>query len=294
MKNILRNTKALILHLFAVSLLCTNIACSNDDDHTPPPYDVDDEFTTPKFTDDDDCVSGQVGVKFTRDAVDNFTLETKNGRVSTSIAELDKILSGLRISTMERTFKYIPKFEDKAKESGLDLWYVLHFSKNTPVKLVMHHLGKLDMIEILEASYEYTGVHMPDFNTESENIQITIEDTWMDFFPLRLTCQTKTQFISGGYQLITDQSFENNSIKIDFTGVNKPGPGSSFANACSPASSTINLKYFGNGAYEIELNNGNLKNKGTLTITKEKVELQIENPKGINIINPILERTTTN
>lgn len=283
------NTKVLILHLFAVSLLCTNVACSND--HNDPNYDVEEEFMTPKFVDDDYYVTGIAAVQFTRNAVENFMLDIKNERVSTSIDELDKFLAGLHILGMERLFMPSLNSEQMEKEAELDLWYKLYFNEVTPVKLIIHHLEKLDMIQIVEPIL--LNGDASNFKGESENILIEIQNSYIGLYPLMLFCKTETQFKSGGYQLITDQSLKKNSLTINFTGVSAPDPESFVTGAFSPATAIVDLTDFENGKYEIELNNGSLKNTGTLTITNEKVELLVKNQKGIKIVNPTLEKATT-
>src|SRR5690606_23994594 len=64
--------------------------------------------------------------------------------------------------------------------------------------------------------------------------------------------------------------------------------------AIGPATTTIGLGDIGNGEYELELNNGALKNKGRLIVTDTDVILDFMGQGGIEIVRQTTKRVPTN
>jgi ribosomal protein L24E len=58
----------------------------------------------------------------------------------------------------------------------------------------------------------------------------------------------------------------------------------------SPASTVVGLGATANGTYDIELNNGNLKNKGKLKVTDDGIYLIFAQKKGIEFVRTVTRR----
>ena len=93
------------------------------------------------------------------------------------------------------------------------------------------------------------------------------------------------------FSIWTDQAFTDRSFKITFTGVEEENI---CATALGPATSSVDLGSIPNGDYYIELNNGNIKNKGLLSVTNREVELVFAQQNGIEIVVPKLMRVPEN
>ncbi len=89
------------------------------------------------------------------------------------------------------------------------------------------------------------------------------------------------------FPLLTDKQVDENSSRITFTSV---GETIICLTALGPATTTIDLNSVSNGEYEIELNNANLKNKGTLKVTDTDISLQFGQKNGIDFVRENTKR----
>ena len=120
--------------------------------------DVTEEIKTPLMA--EDVVSGELLVRF--DAHVSAVLEkaglTKSGinapATRSGVLSVDEILSLVDGYEIERVFPVDPSTEDKAREAGLHLWYVVRFSQDAPVDKVAADLAKLG--EVSRVAYNRT------------------------------------------------------------------------------------------------------------------------------------------
>lgn len=116
------------------------------------------ENKTPQMS--EDVVSGELLVRF--DAHVSAVLEkaglTKSGinapATRSGVLSVDEILSLVDGYEIERVFPVDPSTEDKAREAGLHLWYVVRFSQDAPVDKVAADLAKLG--EVSRVAYNRT------------------------------------------------------------------------------------------------------------------------------------------
>ena len=105
------------------------------------------ENKTPQMS--EDVVSGELLVRF--DARVSSILEkaglTKSGinapATRSGVLSVDEILSLVEGYEIERVFPVDVRTEDKAREAGLHLWYIVRFSENAPVDKVAADLAQL-------------------------------------------------------------------------------------------------------------------------------------------------------
>lgn len=76
-------------------------------------------------------VPGVVRVKLQREVASRISqgaLPLSNGIVTTGVTPLDRVNQKVKAVSMKRLIPYSPKFEEKHKAAGLDLWYEIRFS----------------------------------------------------------------------------------------------------------------------------------------------------------------------
>lgn len=120
--------------------------------------DITEEIKTPLMA--EDVVSGELLVRF--DAHVSAVLEkaglTKSGinapATRSGVLSVDEILSLVDGYEIERVFPVDPSTEDKTREAGLHLWYVVRFSQDAPVDKVAADLAKLG--EVSRVAYNRT------------------------------------------------------------------------------------------------------------------------------------------
>ncbi len=81
-----------------------------------------------------EAVPGVVRVKLQREVASRISkapLPLSNGIVTTGITPLDRVNTKVKASSMTRVIPYSPKFEDKHKAAGLDLWYEIRFDEKS-------------------------------------------------------------------------------------------------------------------------------------------------------------------
>lgn len=129
-------------------------------------------------------------------------------------------------------------------------------------------------------------------NPIDSNINIEFRELLgTDSRQLALYCQTDKVYPCVNYPIVTEENYDNNRLNITFTEVLEID----FCyTAIGPATAEIGLPSLETGTYEIELNNANLKNKGTLYISDNKVDIIFKKQKGINIVRQSTQRVPPN
>lgn len=139
------------IHILASVLLAGFTACSVDGPQTS----VDtDESKLPQMS--PDVVEGQLLVRFdarVSEILDKAGL-TKSGPARpmkrSGVLSVDEILSLVDGYHIERVFPVDVRSEDKAREEGLHLWYVVKFGKEHSVEKVAEDLSKLGEVSRVE------------------------------------------------------------------------------------------------------------------------------------------------
>lgn len=108
----------------------------------------------------EDVVSGELLVRFdprVSDVLDRAGV-TKSGinasATRSGVLSVDEILSLVKGYEIERVFPVDVRTEEKAREAGLHLWYVVRFSEEYPVEKVASDLAKLG--EVSRVAYNRT------------------------------------------------------------------------------------------------------------------------------------------
>src|SRR5690606_12435575 len=114
------------------------------------------------------------------------------------------------------------------------------------------------------------------------NIKIELRE-WInpDEKGLHLHSTTERIYPCVNYPLMFDQHFDRKRIVITFTGVIETDV---CLTALGPAKATVDLSHLEKGIYELELNNGALKNHGKLVITDTESKLEFATQNGIQIM----------
>ena len=79
-------------------------------------------------------VKGVVRVKFQREVADRIASVApfaNGGVVKTGVEPLDNTGGKLKVVQMKRVFPYSPKFEEKHRKYGLDLWYDVYYDETS-------------------------------------------------------------------------------------------------------------------------------------------------------------------
>jgi hypothetical protein len=109
----------------------------------------------------------------------------------------------------------------------------------------------------------------------------------------RLTFYSKTERIYPcvNYPILTKQEVDENLFKITFTSV---GETDLCLTAPGPATTLLDFNTLSTGEYSIELNNANLKNKGTLKVTDTDITFLFEQKNGIEFVRENTKRVPIN
>lgn len=111
---------------------------------------------TPDVVIPDGAAEGELLIKFVPEMTEilDRTMKTRAAGASTrsGIPSTDEVLSILGAYDFERVFPVNPRTEEKSREAGLHLWYLVRFDKNTDLKVAMERLSKLGEISKLQVN----------------------------------------------------------------------------------------------------------------------------------------------
>lgn len=105
----------------------------------------------------------------------------------------------------------------------------------------------------------------------------------------RLTffCKTERIYPCSNFPVLSNVRRDANSVSIDFTAVGQTGI---CLTSLGPATTLLDLNTIANGYYELDLNNANLKNKGTLIVTESEITLLFLLKHGIEFVRETTKR----
>ncbi len=84
----------------------------------------------------------------------NISKSKTTGIISTGIKALDRLNTVYSVTDMKRVFRYSPKFEEKHKKYGLNLWYEITVNPETSPLDVVKEYGRLQEIDKSEPILE--------------------------------------------------------------------------------------------------------------------------------------------
>ena len=96
----------------------------------------------------------RIKLKPTLSSAIKISKSAANGIVTTGIQELDRLNKTYSVTSMERVFRYSPKFEEKHKQYGLNLWYEIKIGTRATSSEVVNSYAKLAEIAKAEPILE--------------------------------------------------------------------------------------------------------------------------------------------
>lgn len=100
---------------------------------------------------------GVVKVKFSPEmtkTLSEIKISTRNNQLSTGIQSFDIVSRSVQATNMERLITYSPKFEDRIREHGLHLWYVVHIPEGVNPEVAVQEFKKSSVVENAELEYQ--------------------------------------------------------------------------------------------------------------------------------------------
>ena len=133
-----------------------------------------------------------------------------------------------------------------------------------------------------------------DISLKSNPINSTIiiearEELGPDTRRLTLFCKTGKTYPCINFPILTEWTKDESAVEVTFTAV---GETVVCLTAIGPATTLVDLDGLSNGEYAIEVNNANLKNKGTLKVTD--ISLLFDKKNGIDFVRSNTKRVPDN
>ncbi len=138
----------LIRVLSFVVLVAATIGCTQDFEHrvTPPDSQI-------EAGDTSEALAGEIIIKFKPEMEDilEMTLTRSGGKATRSgIPSTDEVLDILGAYSFERVFPVDSRHEERTRETGLHLWYIVRFDEGEDLATAYKRLAKLGEIEKLQ------------------------------------------------------------------------------------------------------------------------------------------------
>ena len=137
-----------IIYSLLLGLLIT--ACNDAELTTPSGVETEmDNIFIPE-----DAADGELLIKFVPEMTDILDQMAEANSVMTrsGIPSTDEVLRILGGYELERVFPVDPRHEERARQNGMHLWYIVRFDKNTDLKVAVNNLRRLGEISKVQCN----------------------------------------------------------------------------------------------------------------------------------------------
>lgn len=162
--------KRSILTLSLLSALALS-SCQRDLDEvspqsTPQPTESSSPATPARtFLPTQGAEAGTLYIRIRRSAKNGFrAFDSGSASMQSLPSQLAKSLRSIGTEYLEPLFPMDPRFEERIRREGLDLWYIVHFDKKQDLQRAMQTLSETSEVEYTEPAYEIaqpTGKPVP-------------------------------------------------------------------------------------------------------------------------------------
>ena len=165
-----------------MALLALATACTKDIELLAPTTNPEKPVVIP-----DDATEGEIIIKFAAEMEDILDMTmTRSGAQATrsGIPSTDEVLEILGAYSFERVFPVDPRHEERTRESGLHLWYIVRFDKGEDIASAYERLSKLGEVDKLQCNRQIERAYNPASNPrfisceESDSHATTRTTTW--------------------------------------------------------------------------------------------------------------------
>ena len=147
--------------IILLALAALGTACTKDFEPTPI---IDNEKPHGIIS---DASQGEIIIKFKpeMESILDMTM-TRSGGVATrsGIPSTDEVLDILGAYSFERVFPVDPRHEERTRESGLHLWYIVHFDESEDIASAYERLSKLGEVDKLQCNRKIERAYNPASN----------------------------------------------------------------------------------------------------------------------------------
>ena len=160
-----------------LAALITAMACVNEVDTLDTPIGEQPAATIPA-----DAIEGEIIIKFSPEMeaiLDDFMTRSGGEATRSGIPSTDEVLDILNAYSFERLFPLDIRNEERTREAGLHLWYIVRFDDNTNLSDAIARLSLLGEVDKLQCNRHieraYNPSSTPRFisSTEAERIAST-------------------------------------------------------------------------------------------------------------------------
>ena len=123
----------------------------------------DTELNKPEINVPAEANEGELLIKFVPEMTDilDETFKSRSMATRSGIPSTDEILSILGAYQFERVFPVDPRHEERSREAGMHLWYLVKFDKNVDLKDAMEKLSKLGEISKMQCNRQLQKAYKP-------------------------------------------------------------------------------------------------------------------------------------
>ena len=145
-----------------MALLALATACTKDIEPLAPTTNPEKPVVIPS-----DATEGEIIIKFAAEMEDILDMTmTRSGAQATrsGIPSTDEVLDILGAYSFERVFPVDPRHEERTRESGLHLWYIVRFDKGEDIASAYERLSKLGEVDKLQCNRQIERAYNPKSN----------------------------------------------------------------------------------------------------------------------------------
>lgn len=165
-----------------LALVALATACTRELEPSAPAQDIERPLLIPS-----DATEGEIIIKFSpemEDILDTTMTRSKGCATRSGIPSTDEVLDILGAYSFERVFPIDPRHEERTREAGLHLWYIVRFDEGEDLSSAYERLSKLGEVDKLQCNRQIERAYNPQSNPlfisceESESRATTRATAW--------------------------------------------------------------------------------------------------------------------
>lgn len=118
---------------------------------------------------EEDLVGGEMLVRFSESAIAGVEAgASRSGGTRSGISEFDAVLEDVGVVSFERLFPINQRYEERAREAGLHLWYHVKFDDGAKMSEVAHAFAKVGEVSVVESVNRIRSLAMPEIPSQGD------------------------------------------------------------------------------------------------------------------------------
>ena len=181
-------------YIMSIAILLLAVSCSEKEMELQSESEKTEQAPAALSKKESPIIPGYSIVKFDEDLTRQIEQDLQGTELVTRSQEMNSLIKGLGITSMERLYPYDKEFEERTRREGLHRWYIVKYDKNTPYTRAEEDFSSIPGVEIVEPKYRIRTDRFNDpdlkkqwhfYNDGSDGgvagVDINVEPVWKNY-----------------------------------------------------------------------------------------------------------------